>query len=92
MLPEENEVYGLYTPPYQQRPFEPVAVLDQPAVTHTPAEQDTSPLPSYPPGPKTSPPPQKWAGRGGNTSHLRKFASQTRQIRKLKLMAFTSAI
>ena len=27
-----------------------------------------------------------------NTSHLRKFASQTRQMRKLKLMAFPSAI
>src|SRR5689334_12422677 len=65
MLPEENEVYGPYTAPYQHIPFEPVAVLDQPAVTYAPAEQDTAPLPSYPQGPKTAPPPQKWVGRGG---------------------------
>ncbi len=65
MLPEENEVYGPYTPPYQQGPSELVAILDDPAVTHAPTEQDTSPLPSYPPGPKTSPPPPNRPGRGG---------------------------
>ncbi len=65
MLPEENEVYGPYTSPYQQRPPESVAVLDDPAVTLAPAEQDTSPLPSYPPGPKPSPQPQKRPGRVG---------------------------
>jgi len=63
MLPEENEVYGPYTPPYQQGPSESVAILDDPAVTRAPAEQDTSPLPTYAPG--TPPPPRKWAGRGG---------------------------
>ena len=65
MLPEENEVYGLYAPSYQQRPSESVAVLEDPAVTHAPTEQDTSPLPSYPPEPKTLPPPQNRPGRGG---------------------------
>ena len=65
MLPEENEVYGPYAPSYQQRPFESVAVLEDPTVTHAPAEQDTSPLPLYPPGPKTSPPPPNRPGRGG---------------------------
>jgi S1-C subfamily serine protease len=65
MLPEENEVYGPYTPPYQQGPSESVAILDDPAVTRAPAEQDTSPLPTYAPGPGTAPPPRKWAGRGG---------------------------
>ena len=65
MLPEENEVYGPYAPSYQQRPSESVAVLEDPAVTHAPTEQDTSPLPSYPPEPKTLPPPQNRPGRGG---------------------------
>ncbi len=65
MFSEENEVHGPYEPSYQQRPFESVAVLEDPLVTHTPTEQDTSPLPSYPPGPKTSPPPPNWQGRGG---------------------------
>jgi S1-C subfamily serine protease len=64
MLPEENEVYGPYAPSYQQRPFESVAVLEDLPVTHAPAEQDTSPLPSYPPGSKTPPPPNR-PGRGG---------------------------
>jgi S1-C subfamily serine protease len=63
MLPEENEVYGPYTPSSQQRPFESVAVLEDPVVTHAPTEQDTSPLPSYAPGPKI--PPQNRPGRGG---------------------------
>ncbi len=65
MLPEENEVYGPYAPPYQQMQSASVAILDEPEVTHAPAEQDTSPLPSYPQEPKTSPPPQNRRGRGG---------------------------
>ena len=65
MLPEENEVYAPYAPSYQQRPSESVAVLEDPAVMHAPTEQDTSPLPSYPPEPKTLPPPQNRPGRGG---------------------------
>jgi S1-C subfamily serine protease len=65
MLPEENEVYGPYTLPYQEGPSESVAILDDPTVTRAPAEQDTSPLPIYVPEPKTASPPRKWAGRGG---------------------------
>jgi S1-C subfamily serine protease len=65
MLTEENEVYGSYAPPYQQMPSEPVAVLDDPVVKYAPEEQDTSPLPLYPQGPKTSPPLQNRPGRGG---------------------------
>lgn len=65
MLPEENEVYGPYTLPYQEGPSESVAILDDPTVTRAPAEQDTSPLPIYASEPKTAPPPRKWAGRGG---------------------------
>ena len=64
MLPEEYEVYRPYAFPYQHRPAASVGVLDDPAVTLAPAEQDTSP-PSYPPGPKTSSPPHKRPGRGG---------------------------
>ncbi len=65
MLQEENEVYRPYAPSYQQRPFESVAVLEDPTGTHAPAEQDTAPLPSFPPGPKASLPPQNRQGRGG---------------------------
>jgi S1-C subfamily serine protease len=65
MLPEENEVYGPYAPSYQQRPFESVAVLEDQTATHAPAEQDTSPLPLIPPGPKAPLPPQNRQGRGG---------------------------
>ena len=65
MLPEENEVYEPYAPSYQQMSSEPVAVLEDSTVTYAPAEQDTSPLPSYPQGPKTLPPPQNRPGRGG---------------------------
>ena len=65
MLPEENEVYEPYAPSYQQMSSEPVAVLEDSTVTYASAEQDTSPLPSYPPGLKTSLPPQNRPGRGG---------------------------
>jgi S1-C subfamily serine protease len=65
MLSQENEVYEPYAPSYQQMSSEPVAVLEDPTITCAPAEQDTSPLPSYPQGPKTSPPPQNRRGRGG---------------------------
>src|SRR6266702_1402241 len=65
MLPEENEVYGPYAPSYQQKPFESVAVLEDQTATHAPAEQDTSPLPLIPPGPKAPLPPQNRQGRGG---------------------------
>src|SRR6266702_4058973 len=62
MLPEENEVYG---PSYQQGPFESVAVLEDATATHAPAEQDTSPLPLIPPGPKAPLQAQNRQGRGG---------------------------
>ncbi|HXL36835.1 MAG TPA: trypsin-like peptidase domain-containing protein [Ktedonobacteraceae bacterium] len=65
MLQEENEAYEPYTPSYQQGPFEPVAVLENPTDTHAPAEQDTSPLPLIPQGPKHPLPPQNRQGRGG---------------------------
>jgi S1-C subfamily serine protease len=65
MLPEEYEVYRPSAFPYQHRPSASVGVLDDPAVTRAPAEQDTSQPPSYPPGPKTSSPPHKRPGRGG---------------------------
>ncbi len=65
MLPEENEIYRPYAPSYQQRPFESVAVLEDPPVIVAPPEQDTTPLPSYLPGQKSSPPPQNRPGRGG---------------------------
>ena len=65
MLQEENEAYGPYTPSYQQGPFEPVAVLENPTDTHAPAEQDTSPLSLIPSAPKASLPPQNRQGHGG---------------------------
>ena len=65
MLPEENEVYGPYAPSYQQKPFESVAVLEDQTATHAPAEQDTSPLPLIPPGPKAPLQAQNRQGRGG---------------------------
>ncbi len=65
MLQQENEAYGPYAPSYQQRPFESVAVLEDQTATHAPAEQDTSPLPLIPPGPKAPLPAQNRQGRGG---------------------------
>src|SRR5947207_11322462 len=62
MLPEDNEVNG---PSYQQGPFESVAVLEDATATHAPTEQDTSPLPLIPPGPKAPLPTQNRQGRGG---------------------------
>ena len=65
MLQEENEVYNPYTSPYQQVPYEPVSILENPTGIHTSAEQDTSPLPLIPTPPQASLPPQNWQGRGG---------------------------
>ena len=65
MLPEENVVYGPYTPPLQQRPSESVAVLSKTAITHASTQQDTSPLLKYPGGPEGSPPPPNQPSRGG---------------------------
>ena len=65
MLQQENETYGPYAPSYQQKPFESVAVLEDATATHAPAEQDTSPLPLIPPGPKAPLQAQNRQGRGG---------------------------
>jgi len=65
MLQQENEAYGPYAPSYQQKPFESVAVLEDATATHAPAEQDTSPLPLIPPGPKAPLQAQNRQGRGG---------------------------
>jgi S1-C subfamily serine protease len=67
MLPEENEVYGGYTLPYQPVSSASVGVLDDPPVTHAPAEQVTSQPPTYPPEPVAAPPtpPRKRPGRAG---------------------------
>ena len=65
MLQEENEVHGPYSPYYQQVPYESVSVIENPTGTHTPEEQDTSPLPLIPSAPYTSLPPQNRQGRGG---------------------------
>ncbi|HYX48602.1 MAG TPA: trypsin-like peptidase domain-containing protein [Ktedonobacteraceae bacterium] len=65
MLQEENEVYKPYTSPYQRGPFESVSVLENPASTHTSAEQDTAPLPLIPSTPIAARPAQNRQGRGG---------------------------
>jgi S1-C subfamily serine protease len=67
MLPEENEVYGGYTLPYQPVSSASVGVLDDPPVAHAPAEQVTSQPPTYPPEPVAAPPtpPRKRPGRAG---------------------------
>lgn len=66
MLSEDYEVYRPYTFPYQQGLSTSVGVLDDPTVTHAPAEQDTSQPPWYPAGPQVSTtPPHKRPGRGG---------------------------
>src|SRR6266700_10867 len=65
MLQQDNETYGPYAPSYQQKPFESVAVLEDATATHAPAEQDTSPLPLIPPGPKAPLQAQNRQGRGG---------------------------
>ena len=67
MLPEENEVYGGYTHPYQPVSSASVGVLDDPPVAHAPAEQVTSQPPTYPPVPVAAPPtpPQKRPVRAG---------------------------
>src|SRR5438093_484956 len=66
MLPEEYEVYGPYSLPYQDTLSASVGVLDAPLVTQAPTEQDTSEPPRYPSGPLVAPPPpQKRPGRAG---------------------------
>jgi hypothetical protein len=82
MQPEENEVYGAYTRPYQPVSSASVGVLDAPPVTDTPSEQDIvqPPIsllepPGYPPGPPASPPmrptPTPWAAGSDPAPHAR---------------------
>src|SRR2546425_2543092 len=67
MLPQENEVYGVYELPYQPVLPASVGVLDAPPAAHAPTEQGTVQPPRYPPGPVASPPipPRKRRGRPG---------------------------
>ena len=67
MLPEENEIYGGYTLPYQPVSSASVGVLDEPPVTQAPTKQSAVQPPSYPPGPIAAPPtpPRKRPGRAG---------------------------
>lgn len=67
MLPEEYEVYGGYTLPYQPVSSAPVGVLDAPPVTQAPTEQSAVQPPAYPPRPVAAPPtpPRRRPGRAG---------------------------
>src|SRR2546425_8769557 len=67
MLPQENEVYGVYELPYQPVLPASVGVLDAPPAANAPTEQGTVQPPRYPPGPVASPPipPRKRPGRAG---------------------------
>ena len=65
MIQEENEVYTPYTSAYQQGPYAPAPILENPTGTHAPTMQDTTPLPVIPPAPQQHLPPQKRQGRGG---------------------------
>src|SRR5258707_7392946 len=56
MQPEENEVYGTYTSPYQPVSSASVGVLEPPPITHTPSEQGIVESPRSPAGPPSLPP------------------------------------
>ena len=56
MQPEENEVYGTYTSPYQPVSFASVGVLEPPPITDTPSEQGIVESPGSPAGPPSLPP------------------------------------
>ena len=66
MQPEENEVYGTYTSPYQPVSSASVGVLEPPPITDTPSEQGIVESPGSPPEPPSLPPipPQKRRRRG----------------------------
>jgi len=48
MQPEENEVYGTYTSPYQPVSSASVGVLEPPPITDTPSEQGIVESPGSP--------------------------------------------
>jgi S1-C subfamily serine protease len=56
MQPEENEVDGAYTRPYQPVSSASVGVLEAPPITDTPTEQGLVESPGSPPEPPSSPP------------------------------------
>ena len=56
MQPEENEIYGTYTSPYQPVSSASVGVLEPPPITDTPSEQDIVESPGSPAGPPSLPP------------------------------------
>ena len=56
MQPEEHEVYGTYTSPYQPVSFASVGVLEPPPITDTPSEQGIVESPGSPAGPPSLPP------------------------------------
>ena len=56
MQPEEHEVYGTYTSPYQPVSSASVGVLEPPPITDTPSEQGTAEPPGFPAGPPSTPP------------------------------------
>src|SRR5436309_2865580 len=56
MQPEENEIYGTYTSPYQPVSSASVGVLEPPPITDTPSEQDIVEPPGSPAGPPSLPP------------------------------------
>ena len=66
MQPEENEVYGAYTLPYQPVSSASVGVLEAPPATDAPTEQGIVEPSGFPPGPPSPPPipPRKRHRRG----------------------------
>src|SRR6266700_1986072 len=56
MQPEENEIYGTYTSPYQPVLSASVGVLEPPPITDTPSEQGIVESPGSPAGPPSLPP------------------------------------
>jgi len=66
MQPEENEVYGAYTRPYQPVSSASVGVLEAPPATDAPTEQGIVEPSGSPPGPPSPPPipPRKRRRRG----------------------------
>src|SRR5258707_5945393 len=65
MQPEENEVYGTYTSPYQPVSSASVGVLEPPPITDAPTEQGIVEPSGSPPGPPSPPtPPRKRRRRG----------------------------
>ena len=65
MQPEENEVYGTYTSPYQPVSSASVGVLEPPPITDAPTEQGIVEPSGSPPGPPSPPIPLRKRRRRG---------------------------